>query len=79
VSDEPPSLPVLARHGSSHLSRLTLQRQALIAVNYPARVFGIGRHCTAAEAKKLCPQLISQHVATWREGDDKWYVKSRLT
>lgn len=27
------------------------------------------------EAKKLCPKLIHQHVATWREGDDKWYVK----
>ncbi len=24
------------------------------------------------EAKKLCPQLIAQHVATWKEGDEKW-------
>ena len=24
------------------------------------------------EAKKLCPNIIFQHVATWREGDDKW-------
>jgi DNA polymerase eta len=24
------------------------------------------------EAKKLCPELIMQHVATWREGDEKW-------
>jgi len=24
------------------------------------------------EAKKLCPDLIAQHVATWREGDEKW-------
>lgn len=24
------------------------------------------------EAKKLCPDLICQHVATWREGDAKW-------
>ncbi len=24
------------------------------------------------EAKKLCPDLIAQHVATWREGDDVW-------
>lgn len=24
------------------------------------------------EAKKLCPQLVTQHVATWREGDTKW-------
>ncbi|KAK3372425.1 hypothetical protein B0H63DRAFT_527266 [Podospora didyma] len=48
------------------------QWQGLIAVNYPARDFGIGRHCTVTEAKKLCPKLISQHVATWREGDVKW-------
>ncbi|KAJ0288552.1 hypothetical protein COL940_001930 [Colletotrichum noveboracense] len=37
-----------------------------------AREHGIGRHCTLTEAKKMCPNLISQHVATWREGDDKW-------
>jgi DNA polymerase eta len=44
----------------------------LIAINYPARKFGIGRHCNVDEAKKLCPEVICQHVATWREGDDKW-------
>lgn len=55
-----------------------LRRQGLIAVNYSARSFGIGRHCTVTEAKKLCPQLINQHVATWREGDDKWCVQDRL-
>ena len=27
---------------------------------------------TPAEAKKLCPEIIIQHVATWREGDEKW-------
>ncbi|KAI0012054.1 sister chromatid cohesion protein Eso1 [Xylariaceae sp. FL0662B] len=48
------------------------QWQGLIAVNYPAREFGIGRHCTVTDAKKLCPQLIAQHVATWKEGDEKW-------
>ncbi|RYP58340.1 hypothetical protein DL769_008999 [Monosporascus sp. CRB-8-3] len=37
-----------------------------------SRKFGIGRHCTVTEAKKLCPQLISQHVATWKEGDERW-------
>lgn len=47
-------------------------RAGLIAVNYPARKFGIDRHCNIAEAKKLCPDLIAQHVATWREGEDKW-------
>ncbi|KAI1407804.1 sister chromatid cohesion protein Eso1 [Hypoxylon sp. FL1857] len=48
------------------------QWQGLIAVNYPARTFGIGRHCTVTDAKKLCPKLIAQHVATWKEGDEKW-------
>lgn len=48
----------------------------MIAVNYPARKFGIGRHCTVTDAKKLCPDLVSQHVATWREGDDKWAYRS---
>lgn len=47
-------------------------RQGLIAINYPARAAGIGRHCDVTEAKRLCPDLITQHVATWREGDDKW-------
>lgn len=48
------------------------QWQGLIAVNYAAREAGIGRHCNVSEAKQLCPDLIAQHVATWREGDDKW-------
>ncbi|KAF4969739.1 hypothetical protein FSARC_3082 [Fusarium sarcochroum] len=48
------------------------QWQGLIAVNYPAREYGIGRHSNVEEAKKLCPELIAQHVATWREGDEKW-------
>ncbi|KAH7029447.1 impB/mucB/samB family protein [Microdochium trichocladiopsis] len=48
------------------------QWQGLIAVNYAARKFGIGRHCNVTEAKKLCPGLIAQHVATWKEGDEKW-------
>jgi DNA polymerase eta len=39
---------------------LILIRQGLIAINYPARKFGIGRHCTLTEAKKMCPQLIAQ-------------------
>jgi DNA polymerase eta len=30
------------------------------------------RHITITEAKKLCPNLIMQHVATWKEGDEKW-------
>ena len=44
----------------------------MIAINYPARKFGIGRMCTVDDAKKLCPEIICQHVATWKEGDEKW-------
>ncbi|RMZ80504.1 hypothetical protein DV737_g2949, partial [Chaetothyriales sp. CBS 132003] len=48
------------------------QWQGLIAINYPARDFGLNRHATVHEAKQKCPHIILQHVATWREGDDKW-------
>ncbi|KAG5971530.1 hypothetical protein E4U55_001192 [Claviceps digitariae] len=63
----------MVRLGVSEDQPLAVQQwQGLIAINYPARSFGIGRHFNVAEAKKLCPALIAQHVATWREGDDKW-------
>jgi DNA polymerase eta len=55
------------------------QWQALIAVNYPARPFGVGRHITASEAKKLCPDIILQHVATWKEGDGTWAYRESST
>lgn len=42
----------------------------LIAINYPARKFGITRHLKADEARKLCPNLKAVHVATWRVGND---------
>ncbi|KAI9788739.1 MAG: DNA-directed DNA polymerase eta rad30 [Peltula sp. TS41687] len=48
------------------------QWQNLIAINYPARKFGLNRHVSITEAKKLCPILITQHVATWKEGEEKW-------
>ena len=48
------------------------QWQGLIAINYPAREFGLSRHVTISEAKQKCPHIVVQHVATWREGDDKW-------
>ncbi|KAI0600740.1 impB/mucB/samB family protein [Biscogniauxia sp. FL1348] len=63
----------MVRLGTAEDHPLAVQQwYGLIAVNYPAREFGIGRHCTVADAKKLCPQLITQHVATWKEGDEKW-------
>ncbi|KAI0130558.1 impB/mucB/samB family protein [Xylariales sp. AK1849] len=63
----------MIRLGTPEDQPLAVQQwQGLIAINYPARKFGIGRHCTVTDAKKMCPQLISQHVATWKEGDEKW-------
>ncbi|KAI1110372.1 sister chromatid cohesion protein Eso1 [Nemania sp. NC0429] len=63
----------MVRLGIDHEQPLAVQQwQGLIAINYPARKFGIGRHCTVTEAKKLCPDLIAQHVATWKEGEEKW-------
>ena len=52
--------------------QLTQFRQGLIAINYPSRKYGLSRHITITEAKKLCPHLVMQHVATWKEGDEKW-------
>ncbi|KAF2202325.1 DNA/RNA polymerase [Delitschia confertaspora ATCC 74209] len=47
------------------------QWQSLIAINYPARAFGLSRHITCTDAVKLCPELRLQHVATWKEGETK--------
>jgi len=63
----------LVRLGLEESTPLAVQQwQGLIAINYPARKFGLGRHITNTEAKKLCPDLVLQHVATWREGDERW-------
>ena len=32
----------------------------------------MNRHINITEAKKLCPDIILQHVATWKEGDERW-------
>lgn len=63
----------MVRLGVAEDQPLAVQQwQGLIAINYPAREFGLTRHVTIAEAKQKCPQIICQHVATWREGDDRW-------
>lgn len=45
------------------------QWESLIAINYAARAFGISRMLTANEARKLCPDIVLPHVATFREGE----------
>ncbi|KIW26919.1 uncharacterized protein PV07_06707 [Cladophialophora immunda] len=63
----------MIRLGVPETQPLAVQQwQGLIAINYPARDFGLNRHVTITEAKTKCPQIVVQHVATWREGDDKW-------
>lgn len=45
------------------------QWDSLIAINYAARPSGISRLVSVAEARKLCPDIVLQHVATFREGE----------
>ena len=45
------------------------QWQALIAVNYPARKYGISRMDKIKDAKERCPHLEVVHVATYKEGE----------
>ncbi|BFZ61597.1 N-acetyltransferase eso1 [Saitoella coloradoensis] len=52
-----------------HLPLAVQQWQGLIAINYPARAYGIQRHITVKEALEKCPELKLVHVQTWREGD----------
>ncbi|KIX10245.1 uncharacterized protein Z518_01326 [Rhinocladiella mackenziei CBS 650.93] len=63
----------MVRLGVAENQPLAVQQwQGIIAINYPAREFGLNRHVTVNEAKTKCPKIVIQHVATWREGDDKW-------
>ena len=55
------------------------QWQGLIAINYSARAYGLNRHVTITEAKEKCPEIICQHVATWKEGDAKWSYSDDAT
>ncbi|KAJ7242798.1 hypothetical protein B0H12DRAFT_845524 [Mycena haematopus] len=59
----------MVRLGIPDKPLVVLQWQMLIAVNYPARKFGITRMMNLQEAKKLCPELVVVHVATYKEGD----------
>ena len=50
---------------------VVLQWESLIAVNYPARKFGISRMDKVGEARKRCPNLRVVHVATYAEGEEE--------
>ncbi|KAL1970970.1 hypothetical protein VTN77DRAFT_2804 [Rasamsonia byssochlamydoides] len=64
----------MVRLGTPRDTPLAVQQwDSLIAINYAARPFGITRMLSAGEAKKRCPELVLQHVATFREGEGgKW-------
>ncbi|KAI5300355.1 hypothetical protein KEM56_002517 [Ascosphaera pollenicola] len=53
------------------------QWDSLIAINYAARPFNVTRMISAEEARQRCPGLITQHVATFREGEGgRWAYRS---
>ena len=51
------------------LPLVVLQWDSLIAVNYPARKYGISRMCKIKDALRMCPHLKVVHVATYKEGE----------
>ncbi|KAI0090250.1 hypothetical protein BDY19DRAFT_1055961 [Irpex rosettiformis] len=53
-----PSLPLVVQ-----------QWDSLIAVNYPARKYGISRMCKVKDALQQCPHLTVVHVPTFKEGE----------
>lgn len=60
----------MVRLGTPRDTPLAVQQwDSLIAINYAARPFGITRMLSATEAKSRCPDLVLQHVATFREGE----------
>ena len=68
----------MVRLGTSRRTPLAVRQwDSLIAVNYPARDSGISRMISAREAKKLCPSVVLQHVATFREGEGgRWAYRN---
>ncbi|EQB44558.1 impB/mucB/samB family protein [Colletotrichum gloeosporioides Cg-14] len=57
----PPSKPLAVR-----------QWNAIIALNYAAKERGVKRIMSADDARRICPEIVLQHVPTWREGDERW-------
>ena len=52
---------------------IVIQWETIIAVNYPARKYGIKR-CSSMgpkEARELCPHVVIVHTATYRPGESE--------
>jgi DNA polymerase eta len=48
------------------------QFKHVIAMNYAARAAGLKKVTWAEEARKRCPEIVLQHVPTWRPPDTTW-------
>ncbi|KAK0495375.1 hypothetical protein EDD18DRAFT_271247 [Armillaria luteobubalina] len=59
----------MVRLGITDKPLVVLQWDALIAVNYLARKFGISRMDKLKDAKQRYPDLVVVHVATYKEGE----------
>ncbi|KAF9266589.1 DNA/RNA polymerase [Marasmius fiardii PR-910] len=59
----------MVRLGIKDKPLVVLQWEGIIAVNYPAREFGITRFHKLSDAKERCPELMIVHVATYKEGE----------
>ncbi|KAJ5326866.1 DNA-repair protein [Penicillium brevicompactum] len=55
------------------------QWDAIIALNYPARRYGLARAISVEEARLKCPDIVLQHVPTWREGSETWAYRPVAT
>lgn len=52
------------------------QWKAIIALNYPAKAAGLKRGMSIEAVKSQCPEVVLQHVATWREGSSSWAYRA---
>lgn len=52
------------------------QWKAIIALNYPAKAAGLKRGMSIEAVKLQCPEVVLQHVATWREGSPSWAYRA---
>ncbi|KAL0060828.1 N-acetyltransferase eso1 [Marasmius tenuissimus] len=59
----------MVRLGVKDKPLVVLQWEGIIAVNYPAREYGITRFHKLSDAKERCADLMIVHVATYKEGE----------
>ncbi|CAG7966899.1 unnamed protein product [Penicillium olsonii] len=55
------------------------QWDAIIALNYAARRYGLARAISVKEARLKCPDIVLQHVPTWRERSETWAYRPVAT